>query len=195
MLDVLKFVHRIGAELVPRTSRFSNFVKMYYMECGSEECGWGIKLLKGELKGFEINCLTNHGFEVPRPDIIIGRGDPSELLLDMILPKRPVFYLTKHDRAKASFALLVRTDRAVLEAVRSPDLYLVRRTSPEIWIDSHVGVRGNPHPPLIELWAKAWMNRHDASGLNVVIEGWLYNDGSIGVYDVEISRDGSNCKD
>lgn len=187
VLDVLKLVHKLGLDLVPRTTKYSNFMMMYADECGLRRCGWGVKLLKGGLYGFEAETLKKLGFRIPRRDIIAGLGDPSRIPPEIVVPKHPVFYLTRFESAQASFALLISRDAVVLEGLNSPDLFLVRRKTPDFIISSYSGRKGSVPELLAHLWSRAYRMRSEVGRLAVIIEGWMYKDGSIRVYDAEIS--------
>lgn len=187
MFDVLKTAHELGMEVVPRTKSFSRFVRLYGALCDKESCTWGIKMLSGGLEDWEIQHLQARGLEIPRPDIIIARGNPLSLdILEVIKPKDPVFFLTRAENSEASFSLLINQKEAVLEGARGEALWRLRRRNPEFRILTSGAEYGKVPQALRRLWARASMV-DVPQGLTVVYEGWLLKNGEIEVYDAEIS--------
>ena len=188
MFDVLKTAHELGMDIVPRTTSFAKFVKLYDALCGAvSPCRWGIKLLNGGLDDWEIQRLLKAGLEVPRPDIAIGEGDPlGKIPLEVIKPKDPVFFLTRTESAEASFSLMLDREGATLEGVFGDALWRLRRWTPDFRITASGFEYGMVPEPLRRLWVKASMIEVPMN-IIAVYEGWLRKNGEMEIYDVEIA--------
>ena len=187
MLDVLKTAHELGMDVVPRTKSFTRFVKLYDAFCDKASCYWGVKLLDDGLEDWEIQHLERRGLEVPRPDIIIGRGDPLNTLpLEVINSKNPVFFLTMIETVGASFSLMISREGAVLEGVKGDALWKLRRGTPEFRITVSGFEYGDVPEQLRRLWAKASLIEVP-DNIIIVYEGWMRKNGELEMYDAEIA--------
>ena len=179
-MDVLKTVHQLGLDLVYRSTSFSEFVKVYNVIGNGD--WWGVKI-DPPLEDFEIDWLAKKGFFVPRPDIIISPGiHPVDFPLEVLEKRHRVFYLTRQNKAIASFALLLQPEGIILEGIEGNELYRLRRGTPDFSIDENGFERGKVPDWLRKLWAVAHLID---VGCIIVVEGFLYEDGRISVYEVE----------
>ena len=183
-MDVLKFIHSLGLNLIPRTTDYHEFVKIY--ECLGGGDWWGIKVDEG-MDEIMMAKLEKSGFLVPRPTVAIAKVPPSQLsaeLMAEIIGLRPVFYLTRQNKATHAFAILVSPNEVILEGIVGNELFGLRRSKiPDFSIDANGFERGNIPKELRALWARASARSVEEKA---VIEGFRYEDGALRVYEVEV---------
>jgi len=184
-MDVLKIIHKLGLNVVPRTTEFSEFVRLFDVYCRSSKCGIGIKLTDG-LRDWEIEYLRKNGFNVPRPDIVQFIGSPFDIPLNVVMPKKPVFYLTMHEQVSHSFVLMITSDGVVLEGVEGFELWKVRRLGPQFRLTESGFEHGRVPDELRKLWKRASVEVSVEHPMAIIIEGWKYTK-EMRVYDVEIA--------